>query len=67
MNDMENLITSLREILGTPDFWVQMETNNNYGNTWQWDYGAMLEYMIAGILLCIVVSSIFKFIRMWFA
>lgn len=64
---MENLITSLREILGTPEFWVQMETNNSYGNTWQWDYGAMLEYMIAGILLCIVVSSIFKFIRMWFA
>lgn len=60
---MNTLIDSLREIIGIPDFWVQMETNNNYGNTWQWDYGAMLEYTVAGILICVVVSSVFKFLR----
>lgn len=63
---MENLIEALRDIIGTPEFWREFETNNNY-NTWQWDYGAMLEYMIAGILVCITVSAVFKFIRMWFA
>lgn len=60
---MNTLIESLRDIIGVPDFWVQMETNNNYGNSWQWDYGAMLEYMLAGILICVVVSSVFKFLR----
>lgn len=55
---METLISSLREILGTPDFYIE---SGNYNSTW--DYGAMLEYMIAGILLCIVVGSVFKFLR----
>lgn len=57
-----SLIETLREIIGTPTFWNEFETNNNY-NSWQWDYGAMLEYMIAGILLCVVVGSVFKFLR----
>lgn len=60
---MNDLISSLKEIIGNPEFWVQMPTNNNYGNTWQWDYGAMLEYAFAGILVCVVVSSVFKFLR----
>lgn len=60
---MENLIDALRDIIGTPDFYVKLGNSTNY----TWDYGAMLEYMIAGILVCIVVSSVFKFIRMWFA
>lgn len=59
---METLIDTLREIIGTPTFWREFETNNSY-NSWQWDYGAMLEYMIAGILVCVVVSSVFKFLR----
>lgn len=60
---MNTLIESLREIIGVPDFWVRMEANNNNGYTLQWDYGAMLEYMVAGILICVVVSSVFKFLR----
>ena len=51
---------SLREIIGTPDFYID---NGNYNSTW--DYGAMLEYMICGILVCIVVSGIFKLLRGW--
>lgn len=60
---MESLIETLRDILGVPEFWVRMTTNNNTGYTYQWDYGAMLEYTIAGILVCVVVSSVFKFLR----
>ena len=59
---METLIETLRDILGEPVFWNQFTTNNSY-NTWQWDYGAMLEYAVAGILVCVVVSSVFKFLR----
>lgn len=58
---MNTIIEQLREILGTPDFYIE---GNNYSSTW--DYGAMLEYMFAGILVCIVVSSVFKFIRVMF-
>lgn len=59
---MDTLINAIREVLGTPTFWTEFETNNSY-SSWNWNYGAMLEYMIAGILLCVVVSSVFKFIR----
>lgn len=55
---MQTLIESLREILGTPDFYIE---NGNYNFTW--DYGAMLEYTIAGCLLIVTVISVFKFIR----
>lgn len=60
---MENLIEALRDIIGTPEFYVRLGNQTNY----TWDYGAMLEYMFAGILVCITVSAVFKFIRMWFA
>lgn len=59
---MNTLIQQLREILGVPEFYVKLGNQTNY----TWDYGAMIEYMIAGILLCIVVSSVFKFIRVMF-
>lgn len=48
----------MRDILGTPDFYIE---GSGYSSSW--DYGAMLEYTIAGILLCVVVSSVFKFLR----
>lgn len=60
---MDNLIDTLRDIIGNPEFYVKLGNQTNY----TWDYGAMLEYMIAGILVCITVSAVFKFIRMWFA
>ena len=53
-----SLIDSLREIIGTPDFYIE---TGNYSNTW--DYGAMLEYAFCGILVCIVVISVFKLVR----
>lgn len=56
---METLIETLRDIIGTPEFYVKLGGSTNY----TWDYGAMLEYCLAGILVCVVVSSVFKFLR----
>lgn len=51
---MQSLIESLRTVLGEPQFYVNGT----------WDYGLLTEYLIAGILLCLVVSGVFKFIRL---
>ena len=56
---IQNLVQALREIVGEPEFYVQLGNQTNYS----WDYGAMLEYMSAIIVLCIVISSVFKFVR----
>ncbi|MBO5143748.1 MAG: hypothetical protein J6J11_08155 [Treponema sp.] len=56
---MQTLIESLREIIGTPDFYI--EGTNSYSSSW--DYGAMLEYAFCGILVCVVVISVFKLVR----
>lgn len=45
----------LREILGTPDFYIE---GSGYSSSW--DYGAMLEYTIAGLLLLVVIVFTFK-------
>lgn len=56
---MDTLIEYVREILGTPDFYI--EGTNSYSGSW--DYGAMLEYAICGIILCVTIISVFKLIR----
>lgn len=56
---MDTLLNALRSILGEPDFYKQMTNTSNY----TWDYGAMIEYIIGGLLLLVVVSSIFKFLH----
>lgn len=43
---MESIISALRDVLGEPP-----ATD-----------GAMIEYVIAGVLLLVVVSSVFKFL-----
>ena len=55
---MQTLIDTLRDILGDPDFYIE---TGNYSSTW--DYGSMLEYMGAVIILCVVIASVFKFLR----
>lgn len=57
---MQTVIDALRDILGTPDFYIE---GSNYNSTW--DYGAMIEYAIAGILVIVVVSSVFKILKGW--
>lgn len=60
---MNTILDALREYLGNPDFYVKFGSSTNY----TWDYGAMLEYAIGGILLIVVVSSVFKILRSWLA
>lgn len=59
---MQTILESLREYLGVPDFYHVLEN----GRSPTWDYGAMLEYAIGGILLIVVVSSVFKIVRSMF-
>lgn len=54
---MPTVLDALRQIIGTADFY---ETGSSYSGTW--DYGAMIEYMVAAIVLCIVISSVFRFL-----
>lgn len=52
---MSTVLEALREILGTADFY---DTGSGYSGTW--DYGAMIEYFVGAVILCIVVSSVFR-------
>lgn len=60
---IQTILQSLREYLGNPEFYVRLGSQSNY----TWDYGAMLEYCIGGILLIVVVSNVFKLVRSMFA
>lgn len=50
---MQSLINSMREIIGNPQFYL---------SDGSWDYGSMIEYIGALLLVLIVVSSVFKLI-----
>lgn len=52
---MQTLLEALREIIGTPDFYIE---NGSYSGTW--DYGAITEYFVCALILLVVISSIFK-------
>lgn len=54
---MQSILEALREIIGTADFYIE---NGNYSGSW--DYGAMIEYIVAALVLLVTISSIFKFI-----
>lgn len=49
---MNSVLESLRSVLGTANFYID-------GN---WDYSAMIEYFVGAVVLCIVISSIFRFL-----
>lgn len=50
---MESILTSLRSVLGVPDFYTSVGEIN---------YGLMLEYLVGAIILCVVISSVFRFL-----
>lgn len=54
---MQTIIETLREFLGEADFYKILS-----GNNYSWDYGAMIEYLVAGMLLCITVSYVFRIV-----
>lgn len=59
---MTSLINYLRELIGSTDgFWHTFQSYNS--NSYNWDYGMLFEYFIAGVIVCIVISNVFKFLR----
>ena len=54
---MNTVLEGLRSILGEADFYRVLNGNNP-----TWDYAAMIEYFVGAVLLCIVVSSVFRII-----
>lgn len=60
---MQSILESIRDFLGIPDFYHVLED----GRSATWDYGAMLEYAVCGILLIVVVSNVFKLVRGFFS
>lgn len=52
---MTTLLEGLRQIVGVPNFYI-----DNGGYSSSWDYGAMIEYLACVIILCVVVSSVFR-------
>ncbi len=55
---METIISVMRRLIGEPDFYVKLGSSTNYS----WDYGAMIEYFFAGLILVIVIASVLKFV-----
>lgn len=60
---MDTVIEALRQVIGEPDFYKRLTDTSNY----TWDYGAMIEYIVASIIVMIVISYIFKGIKWLFA
>lgn len=52
---MQTILETLRDYLGEADFYKILS-----GNNYTWDYGAMIEYFVASIVLCITVSYVFR-------
>lgn len=57
---MQTIINALRGILGAPDFYKALS-----GSEPIWDYGAILEYFFSGMIVLIVVGSIFRILIRW--
>lgn len=51
--NMPTVIDGLRQILGKPEFYVEGVL----------DYGAVFEYFVGAVILCLVVCSVFKLIK----
>ena len=62
-DDMQTIISVLRSIIGdTSGFWHEFSGSGSY-NSYNWDYGMMLEYAFACILLLCVVNWVFRLLR----
>ena len=54
---MQSVLDAIREILGEADFYI---SSGSYSGSW--DYGAMIEYFVGAVVLCIVIASVFRFL-----
>lgn len=59
---MQTIINALRDIIGTNanSFYHVI---SGYSDKPSWDYGAMLEYACAVMVILVVIASVFKFLR----
>lgn len=55
---MQTLIESLRQIIGVPNFYTADQVI---------DYGAVIEYVVASLVLLTVISFVFRFVKWIFA
>lgn len=65
---MQTIIQALRDIIGINSdtfYHVFQNSSGSYSN-YSWDYGAMLEYAVAGMIVLVVITSIFKMLRGFF-
>lgn len=60
---MNTVLQAIREVLGTPTFYHQMTNSTSY----TWDYGLMLEYIVAAAVMLIVISNVFRLLNNIFA
>ena len=49
---MNTILDGLRTVLGTPNFYDI--------STGAYDYASMLEYFVGAVILCVVISSVFR-------
>lgn len=65
---MQTIIQALRDIIGigSDTFYHQFQNGSSSYNNYSWDYGAMLEYAVAGMIVLVVISSVFKMLRGFF-
>lgn len=56
---MDTVLNYLRDILGEADFYKRLTETSNYS----WDYGAMIEYFVGAMIILVVISNIFRFLR----
>jgi hypothetical protein len=65
---MQTIIQALRDIIGINSDTFYHVFNNSSGSysNYSWDYGAMLEYAVAGMIVLVVISSLFKMLRGFF-
>lgn len=54
---MPTVIEALRQILGDADFYKNLS-----GTNYTWDYAGMIEYFVGAVILCVVISSVFRFL-----
>lgn len=57
---MTSILDALRTVLGEADFY-----DSDSGYSGSWDYGAMIEYFVGAVILCIVVASVFRLLGKW--
>lgn len=53
---MQSLISVLRSVIGNPPDYFTIGQSSSP----QWDYGLLLEYAFAGILLVLTISFVYK-------